>query len=294
MGRFTFWRNVGALALMGTMSYAEDQVVRDRNGDPWVISIRPGSRLAGLPLPGVTRSVPLPSEPLPPTISVASPPTGVLLPDPPPPTPGRRGVSSPVSAPAAAPLPTVATDAPEPAVPPPPAPSAPVRPAVVSPPAASPPPAVPPAPEKAPTPASPADLKLPTPALPVRALAAPVVSAPESGQPIIIPGHSNASAPRVNGRTYEEVYRSIPYSFTEYVANPSYRHEATMEILFGELRPTVIHKDSTPQAVPDPAGGATPYRPFLFAHPEQWIYRYSDYRYQWYLTPQLTAPFGVI
>lgn len=42
--------------------------------------------------------------------------------------------------------------------------------------------------------------------------------------------------------SYAEVYASIPFIRTEYLANPSYRHEATMEILFGQLRPTVINK----------------------------------------------------
>jgi hypothetical protein len=41
---------------------------------------------------------------------------------------------------------------------------------------------------------------------------------------------------------YLRVYTSIPFLRSEYIANPSYRHEATMEILFGQLRPTVVHK----------------------------------------------------
>ncbi|MCG6156718.1 hypothetical protein [Rubinisphaera margarita] len=48
---------------------------------------------------------------------------------------------------------------------------------------------------------------------------------------------------------YQAVYDSIPFSRAEYLANPSYRHEATMEMLFGELRPTVIHKQDKPQRV---------------------------------------------
>jgi len=48
---------------------------------------------------------------------------------------------------------------------------------------------------------------------------------------------------------YQAVYNSIPFSRAEYLANPSYRHEATMEMLFGELRPTVIHKQDKPQRV---------------------------------------------
>ncbi|VAX36190.1 hypothetical protein MNBD_PLANCTO02-1069 [hydrothermal vent metagenome] len=42
--------------------------------------------------------------------------------------------------------------------------------------------------------------------------------------------------------SYEAIYRSIPFSRAEYLANPSYRHEATMEMMMGQLRPTVTHK----------------------------------------------------
>ena len=45
------------------------------------------------------------------------------------------------------------------------------------------------------------------------------------------------------------MYGSIPYSQAEYIANPSYRHEATMEILFGELRPTTIVKRQSRDSV---------------------------------------------
>ncbi len=42
----------------------------------------------------------------------------------------------------------------------------------------------------------------------------------------------------INGLTYDEVYDSIPYHRDEVRANPGYRHDATMEVLFGEMRPT--------------------------------------------------------
>ena len=44
---------------------------------------------------------------------------------------------------------------------------------------------------------------------------------------------------------YREVYASIPFSRVEYNANPSYRHDATMEFLFNQLRPTVINRGTT-------------------------------------------------
>jgi hypothetical protein len=49
-------------------------------------------------------------------------------------------------------------------------------------------------------------------------------------------------APAIDPAAYWCVYRTIPFLRTEYLANPSYRHEATMEFLFGQLRPTVVHK----------------------------------------------------
>lgn len=51
---------------------------------------------------------------------------------------------------------------------------------------------------------------------------------------------------------YETIYNSIPYRRAEYLANPSYRHDTTVEILFGQLRPTVINRTDTPQRVVNP------------------------------------------
>lgn len=71
----------------------------------------------------------------------------------------------------------------------------------------------------------------------------------------------------VNGQTYDDVYRAIPYSLTEYLANPSYRHDAAMEVLFGALRPTTVHRELPAQVAEQPEW--TPYRPYLNA---QWDY----------------------
>ena len=49
-----------------------------------------------------------------------------------------------------------------------------------------------------------------------------------------------------------EIYRSIPFSRSAYIANPAYRHDATMEILFGKMRPTVIHRGTGGQEQPEP------------------------------------------
>lgn len=60
------------------------------------------------------------------------------------------------------------------------------------------------------------------------------------------------SPSRNAGAEYRRIYESIPYRRSEYLANPSYRHDATMELLFGELRPTVIHRTQAGERVVNP------------------------------------------
>ena len=87
---------------------------------------------------------------------------------------------------------------------------------------------------------------------------APTSAAGDSNMPIIVPGvycdleknvAANPPAGRVDpqdlSQRYSEVYRSIPFNRSEYNANPSYIHDATMEFLFGQMRPTVIHRNTT-------------------------------------------------
>lgn len=91
---------------------------------------------------------------------------------------------------------------------------------------------------------------------PANDLFAPVAAAepvPEAGE-IAEPAseeHGVAIVPngkfRMHGLTYRQVYDSIPFSRTEYLANPSYRHEATMELLTGTPRQTVIHRTYEPR-----------------------------------------------
>jgi len=64
---------------------------------------------------------------------------------------------------------------------------------------------------------------------------APRASADPSGGP---------ADPRFLSRMYLDVYKSIPFVRAEYEANPSYVHDATMEFLFGHMRPTVIHRNT--------------------------------------------------
>jgi hypothetical protein len=91
----------------------------------------------------------------------------------------------------------------------------------------------------------------------------------------IIPAES-AKPVEVNGRTYEDVYRSIPFNHTEYMANPSYRHEATMEILFGQLRPMTIVKDQQAQPIVNQL--PSPYQPYRYSLSERWQYHAPAFR----------------
>ncbi len=75
----------------------------------------------------------------------------------------------------------------------------------------------------------------------------------------------------VYGRRYEDAYRSIPFNRAEYDANPSYRHEAAMELLFGQMRPTTIVKQMPAPRVEEPA--YSPYKPYLPAYGD-----YSSFR----------------
>ena len=47
---------------------------------------------------------------------------------------------------------------------------------------------------------------------------------------------------------YREVYNSIPFSRSEYLANRDYRHEPTMELLMGQLRPKTVVKFEGPSS----------------------------------------------
>jgi hypothetical protein len=63
---------------------------------------------------------------------------------------------------------------------------------------------------------------------------------------------------------YQSVYDAIPFSRAEYDANPTYRHDATMEFLFGRMRPTVIQRTSAQVDVNMPETVVSPwaYNPY--------------------------------
>ena len=88
--------------------------------------------------------------------------------------------------------------------------------------------------------------------------AAPLPEPDDDGLPVIVPGEccdkegvvaveppAGQVDPRYMAQMYSEIYKSIPFNRAEYNANPSYIHDATMEILFGQMRPTVIHRGTT-------------------------------------------------
>ena len=44
---------------------------------------------------------------------------------------------------------------------------------------------------------------------------------------------------------YRDVYNSIPFSRVEFNHYPNYRHDATMEFLFNQMRPTLMNRNTS-------------------------------------------------
>lgn len=65
---------------------------------------------------------------------------------------------------------------------------------------------------------------------------------------------------------YRDIYFSIPFNRAEYNAYPSYRHDATMELLFNQMRNTVIQRGTTNVYQYDMNSGSiyTPYYPYTY------------------------------
>jgi len=80
---------------------------------------------------------------------------------------------------------------------------------------------------------------------------------------------------RVNSADYVRIYKSIPFNRAEYNANPTYRHDSTMEILTGNARHQTIVRHGTPKQTQRPAtsyaGSGWPgmpgYLPGVFVRP---------------------------
>jgi hypothetical protein len=93
-------------------------------------------------------------------------------------------------------------------------------------------------------------------------------SAVQPPLPAIIP--QSVWSPR-----YSEVYRSIPFSRAEYDADPTYRHNATMELLLKQLRP------AAPKVETDINVTVQPLAPYRNSYPLRSGYRAWS-RYPWH------------
>lgn len=99
-------------------------------------------------------------------------------------------------------------------------------------------------------------------------VAAPEAATTESPAPKLVGPHEPevaAPAPLAGPATlaqhmsYAEAYAAIPFSRTEYEANPGYRHQAALELMFGVLRPTTFVQNYTPRAFRYPDFYQIPY-----------------------------------
>ena len=65
---------------------------------------------------------------------------------------------------------------------------------------------------------------------------------------VVTAGAESAMPAGITSAAYLEVYNSIPFRRSEYDANPNYRHEATIELLLGQVRPKTVTNVSMPAA----------------------------------------------
>lgn len=64
--------------------------------------------------------------------------------------------------------------------------------------------------------------------------------------------------------TYAEAYAQIPFQRSEYEANPSYRHDAALELMFGQMRPMTVIRQTVP---------------YFSRYPDMFRYRYPVFPY---------------
>lgn len=86
----------------------------------------------------------------------------------------------------------------------------------------------------------------------------PPAKAEEAGP---VSAASGSPAPRMS---YAQAYAQIPFSRSEYEANPGYRHDAALELMFGVLRPVTVMRHSMP---------------YFSRYPDLFRYQYSVYPY---------------
>lgn len=81
----------------------------------------------------------------------------------------------------------------------------------------------------------------------------------EKGEPV-----SAASGIPSLRMSYAEAYAQIPFSRSEYEANPGYRHDAALELMFGAMRPMTVMRHTTP---------------YFSRYPDLFRYRYPVFPY---------------
>lgn len=91
-------------------------------------------------------------------------------------------------------------------------------------------------------------------------------------------GAESAMPAGLTATSYAEVYNSIPFRRSEYDANPNYRHEATIELLLGQIRPKTVTNISVPSATCCSPQTAMFDRWFAPWGTNAFDYRYSRYR----------------
>ena len=101
-----------------------------------------------------------------------------------------------------------------------------------------------------------------------------IIPGPSIGSPV----SPKISRPGVNPASYSEVYNSIPFRRSEYNKNPSYRHEATIELLVGQIPTKVSVNVGNPGATCCSPQTAMFDRWFAPWGTNAFDYRYSRYR----------------
>jgi len=89
-------------------------------------------------------------------------------------------------------------------------------------------------------------------------------SSPVSGNAVSVA--SPAALPEIiPAMSYVEAYNAVPFNRSEYEANPGYRHEAAMELMFRQLRPTTIVKQNNPRVIRYPDFYQYPYARYPYS-----------------------------
>ncbi|MEZ6123324.1 MAG: hypothetical protein R3C49_09140 [Planctomycetaceae bacterium] len=110
----------------------------------------------------------------------------------------------------------------------------------------------------------------------VTSAAAPPIAIPQTAPSATCEGCGRLQA---SAADYARIYASIPFNRAEYNANPTYRHDATMEILTGNARhQTIVRHDSRPAAVAAPARQAIGFNPYAYGYLRPAL-RLNYYRY---------------